>query len=410
MDDRPRWARRIATERTARGWSQLDAVRVMRAHSSRILPDDAHLLRNWKRWESGDTVPDASYKTLIAAAFGTVAAAIWPVTDRRRGHDSSLADATGLTTLEVVTRLRASTADQAVLDALRITTDQLCTDYPNVPAQELLVEGRAWLHRITSMLGTTRLTLTQHRDVLDAAGWLTLLVGCVEYDSGNRSAAEATRQAALSLGGESGNAEVRGWASEMRAWFSLTTGDYAGVIAASDEGIATAPASSVAVQLYAQKAKAWARIGDRRQVEVALDHGRRLLEQIPHPENLDHHFKVDPGKFDFYAMDCYRRAGENALATVYADEVIQASTGDEGTEHRPMRIAEARITQGVIAAREGDLEHAVALGQQALTGDRQSLPSLLMVSSELTTLLAARHPNEPEVAGYLDQVRALKAS
>lgn len=410
MDDRPRWARRLTAERTARSWSQMDVVRVMRAHSARPLPDDAHLLRNWKRWESGATTPGATYRTLIAAAFGTVAAAIWPVTGPVRGHEADLAGATGLTTLEVITRLRAAAVDQATLDALRITADQLCTDYPHVSAAQLLVEGRAWLHRISSLPGTTRLSLSQHREVLDTAGWLALLVGCVEYDSGDRSAAEATRKAALSLGTESGNAEVQGWACEMRAWFSLTAGDYAGVIAASDEGIALAPASSVAVQLHAQKARAWARIGDRRQVEVALDHGRRLLDQIPHPENLDHHFKVDPGKFDFYAMDCYRRAGENTLATVYADEVIQASTSDDGTEHAPMRIAEARITQGVIAAREGDIEHAVALGQKALAGDRQSLPSLLMVSSELTALLAARHPAQPEVAGYLDQVRAIKAS
>jgi len=37
----------------------------------------------------------------------------------------------------------------------------------------------------------------------------------------------------------------------------------------------------VAVQLAAQEAKAWARIGDRRQTEVALDQGRRLLDVLP---------------------------------------------------------------------------------------------------------------------------------
>jgi len=380
----------------------------MRAHSQRVLPDDKSLLRNWKRWESGETIPDATHQALIAAAYGTVAAAIWPLTARGRGRETGLVEDTGLTTLDVITQLRASQVDQAALDALRITADHLCTEYPHVPAPQLLIEGRAWLHRISSLLGTTRLNLAQHREVLDTAGWLALLVGCVEYDSGDRAAAEATRKAALSLGAEAGNAEVQGWALEMLAWFSLTKGDYAGVIAASDEGIAIAPHGGVAVQLLAQKAKAWARMGDRRQVEVSLDQGRRLLNGIPHPENLDHHFKVDPSKHDFYAMDCYRRAGENALATVYAAEVIQASIGEDGTEHAPMRISEARITQAVVAAREGDLAHAVSLGQQALTGNRKSLPSLLMVSSELTTLLATA--GESEVSGYLDQVRALKVS
>src|SRR5579862_2631347 len=55
-------------------------------------------------------------------------------------------------------------------------------------------------------------------------------------------------------------------------------------------GIEAAPHHSVAIQLAAQEAKAWARIGDRRQTEVALDKGRRLLEAMPYPDNLDHHF------------------------------------------------------------------------------------------------------------------------
>ena len=407
MDDRPRWAQRMTAERVARGWSQADAVRAMRAHSEKTLPDDASLLRNWKRWESGGTTPDSTHQVLIAAAFGTVAPAIWPVTSRARGHSDDLAVATGMTTLEVITRLRQSSVDQPTLDAVRITADQLCTDYPHVSAQQLLVEGRAWMNRISSLLGT-RLTLAQHREALITAGWLALLVGCVEYDGGDRRSAEATRKAALSLGAEAGQADIQGWACEMRAWFDLTAGNYSGVIAASNEGIDLAPHSGVAVQLAAQKAKAWARIGDRRQTEVALDQGRRILERLPYPENIDHHFVVDPGKFDFYAMDTYRRAGENALASTYANEVIRASTDNDGTERAPMRIAEARVTQGVVAAREGNLDEAVTLGKAALNGSRKSFPSLLMVSSELTKVLTDRYEAEPEVADYLEQLHVIR--
>ncbi|MFE4968346.1 hypothetical protein [Streptomyces sp. NPDC056660] len=86
----------------------------------------------------------------------------------------------------------------------------------------------------------------------------------------------------------------------------------------------------MAVQLAAQEAKAWARIGDRRQVEVALDKGRRLLEGMPYPENLDNHFVVDPAKFDFYAVDCYRLVGEDKLAHTLAEEVLRAGTDFAG--------------------------------------------------------------------------------
>ena len=72
-----------------------------------------------------------------------------------------------------------------------------------------------------------------------------------------------------------------------------------------------------------------------------------------------------------------------------------------------MRIAEARITQGVVAAREGDLEHAVELGGQALSSERKSLPSLIMVSRDLTRVLNERYPQEQATAAYLEELSAV---
>jgi hypothetical protein len=272
----------------------------------------------------------------------------------------------------------------------------------------LRTEGQQWLRRITQLL-EGRLTLAEHQDVLNLAGWLALLVGCVEYDMGLRGAAETTRRAALSLGTEAGNVEIVGWAHEMAAWFALTQGDYRGVVAAADAGREAAGGHSVAVQLAAQRAKAWARMGDRRQVEVALDQGRNLLESLPYPDNLDHHFVVDPSKFDFYVMDCYRIVGEDRLAATYAQEVISAGTSYDGQERSPMRNAEARVTLGVVAARSGDVEHAVSLGEQALAGVRKSLPSLLMCSRELVTTIRSVGSTASAVDDYLDRIRNLSS-
>lgn len=406
-DDRPSWARRIRAERLSRGWSQADAVRALHANAEKALPESGSLLRNWKRWEAGDSEPDDFYKALIAKTFGTVTAAFFPRLSHRDA-DAELLQGTGMDTLEIVSRLRASDVSASTLEALRITVERLCCEYPYMDSGQLLIEGRTWLRRITSLLDR-RLSLSQHREILNLGGWLTLLLGCVEYDMGLRPNAEATRKAALSLGQESGNVDIEGWAHEMRAWFALTQGDYRGVIAAADAGTLIAPNQSVAVQLASQRAKAWARIGDRRQVELALEQGRTLLEGLPYPDDLDNHFVVDPAKFDFYAMDGYRIVGEDKRAEVYAREVIRSSIEADGTERKPMRIAEARLTLGVIAAREGDLEQALTYGRRALGGDRKSLPSLLMVSSELTNLLGERYADEPEAVLFLDEVRALGA-
>jgi tetratricopeptide (TPR) repeat protein len=305
-----------------------------------------------------------------------------------------------------VSRLNRSDVDNSTLDALRITADRLSSEYPFMPSEQLLIEGRQWLRRVVD-LHKKSLTLAQHREVLALSGWLALLVGCVEYDTGARHAAESTRQAALSLATEAEHAEVAGWAHEMRAWFALTTGDYRGVIAASRAGVEAAPHHGVAVQLAAQEAKAWARLGDRRQVEVALDKGRRMLEAMPYPENLDNHFVVDPAKFDFYAMDCYRLVGEDKLARTLAQEVLRAGTDFDGTERSPMRNAEARITLGVTAARDGDLEQALIMGERALEGDRQSVPSLIMTSRELAAEMKRQYASEPAAQDYLARLHLL---
>ena len=128
---------------------------------------------------------------------------------------------------------------------------------------------------------------------------------------------------------------------------------------------------------------------------------------MPYPDNLDHHFVVDPTKYDFYAMDCYRQLAEDRLAETLANEVIQASTDFDGTERAPMRLAEARITLGVVAARQGDLEQAIHHGEHALAGQRRSLPSLLMVSRDLTKVLNEQYPGEEQTRAYIDHLHSL---
>jgi hypothetical protein len=183
-DDRPVWARRMYNERQARGWSQADVVRAMRAHYAKDLPSNASLLRQYKRWEAGEVTPKDFYQPIIAATFGTVTHAMFPVAPKRDA-DCDILAVTGMNTLELVSRLQRSDLDQATLDGLRIMADRLCSEYPFMPSDQLLLEGRSWLRRVVSLQGQ-RLTLSQHREILTLGGWIALLIACVEYDSGDR--------------------------------------------------------------------------------------------------------------------------------------------------------------------------------------------------------------------------------
>jgi len=181
------------------------------------------------------------------------------------------------------------------------------------------------------------------------------------------------------------------------------------VLVAAEAGIEAAGGRSVSVQLHAQAAKAWSRIGDRGKVEVSLDRGRTLLETLPPPDDPSHHFVVDPSKWDFYSMDVLRKVGDTNRADALADEVLDRSRDWSGKVTSPMRAAEALITKGVVAAKEGDLEAAVGYGDRALDGDRQSLPSLAMVGRELGEVLVSNYRGEPTAEEYVEQLRALSA-
>lgn len=310
-------------------------------------------------------------------------------------------------TAELIGRIQKSDTDTVTIEALNSTVFELGCEYAYRDAESLRGEAHDWLRRIAGMLRKP-VGLKAHNELLTATGWLALLVGCLEYDMGLRTAAEVTRSAAHKLGEEAGNTEIIGWSHEMSAWFALTQGRYRDVVGPACAAQDISHNHSVVVQLIAQEAKALARVGDTRKVRETLERGRIVLDRFPVPERTDNHFIVDPAKWDFYAMDAYRLAGEDSLAVMHANEVLANSVAPDGTIRAPMRRAEAKLTLGIAAAREGNLEEAVSLGREATASGRKSLPSLLMVAGELDAVLEQRFPSEPETEGFRELLRSLR--
>ena len=59
------------------------------------------------------------------------------------------------------------------------------------------------------------------------------------------------------------------------------------------------------------------------------------------------------------------------------------------------------------STQESDLEQALIMGVPALQGDRQSVPSLIMTSRELTAEMRRRHNSEPGARDYRGRLHAL---
>jgi hypothetical protein len=310
-------------------------------------------------------------------------------------------------TAELARRLRASEVDAATLDALARTSETLCTQYAYRDPLQLRRETHQWISYIGRLLDG-RTGLREHRELLVQAGWLTLLASCLEYDSGMAAAAEASRVSALHLGREAGHAEIVAWSLEIAAWMAHTRHDPQAAVTYARAGQEAAPRSSVTVQLIAHEARSLARLGDRRTVTAALDRGHKLLHGVPLAANTVNHFVVDPAKFDFYAMDCLRVVGDDDRAAEHAREVLRAGRGPDGKDISPMRMSEARIALGCVAARRGDLDEAAALGSQAFRADRKCLPSLALVAGELDDEMQGRYPDARPAIEFREQLAEVR--
>ncbi|MEV6324984.1 hypothetical protein AB0M45_27960 [Nocardia sp. NPDC051787] len=70
-------------------------------------------------------------------------------------------------------------------------------------------------------------TLAEHRRLLVAVGWLSLLASRCHIDLGERSAAAARGHSAWEVATEAEHAEIAAWCLETRAWEQVTDGKFA---------------------------------------------------------------------------------------------------------------------------------------------------------------------------------------
>jgi transcriptional regulator with XRE-family HTH domain len=361
------------------------------------LAQAAHVSQSWiNRTQRGEVEPDDATVRLLDIALnagGQLVAA----------HEAAEADSVpSLMTppsdpADLAYDAHRTDVGSDTVEQLNVAVEQLCCEYVSCSPQDLRDDAHHQLDYVQRLVaGST--TLKEQRDLLVVAGWLTLLIGCVNYDMGLARQAETARATAIQLGREAGHSEIVGWAFELSAWFAITQGRLRSVSDFAEAGINAAPHASVAVQLAAQAAKAHARMGNKSEVRHELDKGFRLLAAHEHPSHPENHFVIDPDKWDFYAMDCYLMVGENKRATEHAHSVLELSERPDGTDKSPMRASEARLALATVALRDGDLDNAAEWLQKGFTADRKSLGSLRLRAEEIHREARQRYGDDPSLA------------
>jgi transcriptional regulator with XRE-family HTH domain len=232
--------------------------------------------------ERPDPAPAWTPAAPAAAGMPPDAAAAW--TPARTHAAPAAAAGTPDAVVEAMELARLAEASDVGADALASVeraVQRLRGAAGSAPPGSLLPAVRAQRRYLATLLGG-RLTVAQRRRLLVAAGWLSVVLARLHFEAGERDAAEASREAALRLARQAGNAELVAWALEAGAWWALVDGRFREAVQLARAGQDRAPpASAAAVQLALHEAQAWRRLGDREEADGALRQAALLRGMLP---------------------------------------------------------------------------------------------------------------------------------
>ncbi|MEU8362304.1 hypothetical protein AB0C27_40430 [Nonomuraea sp. NPDC048882] len=338
------------------------------------------MIRRIRDHESGKHRPDDEYTELYCRVYG--------LSERILFDDAESNPDDEISALELARRAAASDVGKETLERLELAVDDLASAYPSSPPAQLLGRVRRHLDYVT-LLMDGRKTLTEHRRLLVAGGWLSLLGATCHIDLRQYTLAAARLRTAAQLAGHAEHAELAAWCVETRAWQALIESRYGEALTLSQGAQLLAPRdSSVYIQATAQEGRAWARLGDGAATRAVLARVHRLVSPLRMPDRPEHHYQYDPAKSEAYTATTLSWVGDPA-AVGYARQVLaRMETPAEGPP-RPRRAALARLDLALALLATDQPEEAAHIALAAV-GSGEIVPSSWWRVAELVAAVERR--------------------
>jgi hypothetical protein len=183
-------------------------------------------VRRIRDHECGKQRPEDEYTELYCRVYGLSEHALFG----NLNADTDLGDE--IEALEFARRAAASDVGKETLQRLDMAVDDLASAYPSTPPGQLLGRVRRHLEYVTRLMDG-RKTLAEHRRLLAAGGWLSLLGATCHIDLQQYAPSSARLRTAAQLAQLAEHAELAAWCVETRAWQVLVDGDYLGAVTLS---------------------------------------------------------------------------------------------------------------------------------------------------------------------------------
>ncbi|WP_218125674.1 hypothetical protein [Sinosporangium album] len=395
MSDIPAWAVRLRMKRLESTLSLAGmATRIREVAEGRQrahLPTHESLVRMIRSWEAGKHRPSEPYPQLYARVFQTTEHDLFHENDAFQVEIEAAGD-DELEAMELARRVAASDMGEETLERLEMAVDDLAVAYPRTPPAELLQRVRRHISYVSTFVNA-RMTLAEHRRIIVAGGWLSLLAATCHIDLRQFPSGAARLRTAMQLAKHAEHAEIAGWCLETEAWQALTSGDHRQALALAQSAQRVAPkGSSAYIQATAQEGRAWARLGAGPETRDALGRVSRLVEPLPIPDRPEHHYRYDPAKSDAYTATTLSWIGDPA-AERYARGVLARLESTTDGPPRPRRAASARLDLA-LALLAADLpDEAADTALVAITSGLLA-PSSYWRAAEVVSALEARRLSE----------------
>lgn len=313
-------------------------------------------------------------------------------------------DLGGIEAIELLRQVEASDVGPQTLAAVDDGVDSLCRSFTYAAPAELLVQLRGFQGYLGRLLDG-RMTLTQRRELLRHAGWLSLLGATASLDVGHDRAAEANFAAATGLAREVGDLSLAAWVLETRAWQALANGDYARAAEFCSEGLEIAPRETPAyLQLCTQAARVSARLRDSSATYRHVDEAIAGVGGSPTPDGQHHHFASDPQRvLAFCAAALVWLDDDHDVAEDYARRAVAQFNAGDLSQDPPHYLVTARMNLALHLACHDEPEEATHVGRLAFESSSRLCHTDLFLADDLDRALASRYRGDSAVTDFHDR-------
>ncbi|MGB6162241.1 MAG: hypothetical protein WCF33_23205 [Pseudonocardiaceae bacterium] len=299
-----------------------------------------------------------------------------------------------------------SAVGQGTLEHLELVINDLNRGHPKDPPAEQFVVARAYRSRVDELI-RGRHTLKELQELYVYAAWLSELLAWLANDLGNFRTAQAYALDSYTYADEVGHDELCGWAANAMATIVIHS-DPDSAARAAMRGVAKVSTSHpLAVNLRAQAARAYARLGQREPCESLFSEAQRLHERLPTRAPIL--FTLDTGVLASCAMTDYPASAylwleDFETARTYGEAALTVHESAPPSSKLPSREAVTRLILATTLVQLGTPDEAAALGSQALTSTRV-VTSAVARARDLDRALVSRYPRLACVREFHEQYR-----